>query len=80
MTPQLKCRALSALTAVFLLAALVQLPRTPLPWFDEILLVSTAQNASSGHTVTPSVLAAFPHSSRYDLFYGPVIFWIGAVS
>lgn len=65
-------------TVVALLLALVELPRTPLPWFDEILLVSAARSAASGHPAVPSVLSAFPHTMRSDLFYGPVPFWIGS--
>lgn len=65
-------------TAMALLAALVELPRTPLPWFDEILLVSAARSATLGHPAAPSVLYMFPHTMRSDLFYGPVVFWIGS--
>jgi 4-amino-4-deoxy-L-arabinose transferase-like glycosyltransferase len=60
--------------------ALVELPRTPLPWFDEILLVSAARSATMSHPAVPSVLSSFPHTMRSDLFYGPLCFWIGSAS
>jgi 4-amino-4-deoxy-L-arabinose transferase-like glycosyltransferase len=66
--------------AVALLLALVELPRSPLPWFDEVLLVSAARSAASGHPAVPSVLNSFPHTMRSDLFYGPVPFWLGAAT
>lgn len=70
----------SGLAALALLLALWQLPRTPLPWFDEVLLVSTSRSVAAGHSAVPSVLSDFPHTGRYDLFYGPVIFWIGSAT
>lgn len=70
----------AAVTAVTLVMALVELPRTPLPWFDEILLVSAARSATMSHPAVPSVLSSFPHTMRSDLFYGPVSFWIGSAS
>jgi hypothetical protein len=63
-----------------LLLALVELPRTPLPWYDEILMVSAARSATLDHPAVPSVLDAFPHTMRSDLFYGPVVFWIGSAA
>ena len=68
----------ASVAAVALVMALVELPRTPLPWCDEMLLVSAARSATLGHQAIPSVLDAFPHTMRSDLFYGPVVFWIGS--
>jgi len=68
----------ATVAAFALLLALVELPRTPLPWYDEILLVSAARSATLGHPAMPSVLDAFPHTMRSDLFYGPVVFWMGS--
>ena len=63
-----------------LLLALVELPRTPLPWGDEMLLVSTAAAIRDGNPGIPSVLNAFPHTGHVDLFEGSVPFWVGAAS
>lgn len=67
-----------SMTAIALVMALVELPRTPLPWYDEILLVSAARSAALSHPAVPSVLSSFPHTMRSDLFYGPMSFWIGS--
>lgn len=71
---------LAGLASVALLIALIQLPRTPLPWGDEVLFVSTARAIAAGQPGVPSVLADFPHTGRLDLFYGSIPFWVGAGS
>jgi len=58
----------ATVAAFALLLALVELPRTPLPWYDEILLVSAARSATLGHPAMPSVLDAFPQTMGLPLF------------
>ncbi|HLV87209.1 MAG TPA: hypothetical protein VKV39_09560 [Candidatus Sulfotelmatobacter sp.] len=65
---------LAALALVFML---LMLPRSPLPWLDEILLSSTCSSILRGGPTVPTVMGAFPHTSRMDLFYGPVGFFLG---
>jgi len=67
-------------TAIALTLGLCQLSRTPLPWVDEILWVSSAKSVGSTGIGTPSVLLQFPKTGRFDIFYGPVPFWLGALS
>ncbi|MGB0014042.1 MAG: hypothetical protein WBQ03_20760 [Candidatus Sulfotelmatobacter sp.] len=52
---------------------LLLLPRSPLPWLDEILFASTSLSIVRGGPPVPTVLAAFPHTLRIDLFYGPLV-------
>jgi 4-amino-4-deoxy-L-arabinose transferase-like glycosyltransferase len=66
-------------TAAALAGMLLLLPRSPLPWLDETLFASTALSMVRGGPPTPTVLAAFPHIIRVDLFYGPVIGFLGAL-
>lgn len=66
-------------TAAALVVILLLLPRSPLPWLDETLFASTALSIVRGGPSTPTVLAAFPHIIRIDLFYGPVICFLGAL-
>jgi hypothetical protein len=68
-----------ALTIAGLLPLFIALDRTPIPWIDEVLWVSTSLSVVNGHSATPSVLEAFPRTGRFDLFYGPVGIEIGAV-
>src|ERR1700677_2847764 len=60
---------LIALAALILIRLL--LPRSPLPWFDEIFLASAALSMAHGGAAVPSVLGAFPHTGSVNLFYGP---------
>ena len=57
---------------------LLFLPRSPLPWLDEIFFASTSLSVVRGGTAVPTVLAAFPQTHRADLFYGPVTFFLGS--
>jgi 4-amino-4-deoxy-L-arabinose transferase-like glycosyltransferase len=66
-------------TAAALVGMLLLLPRSPLPWLDETLFASTALSMVRGGAPTPTVLAAFPHIIRVDLFYGPMIGFLGAL-
>ena len=68
---------LIALVALVLM--LLFLPRSPLPWFDEIIFASTSLSIVRGGPPVPTVLAAFPHTIRADLFYGPLICFLGSL-
>jgi hypothetical protein len=68
---------LIALAALVLM--LLFLPRSPLPWFDEIIFASTSLSIVRGGPPVPTVLAAFPHTIRADLFYGPLICFLGSL-
>ena len=52
---------------------LLMLPRSPLPWLDEIFYASAALAVVQGGLPIPTVMAAFPHTIRLDLLYGPTI-------
>ncbi len=67
-------------SVVALLLILLSLPRSPLPWLDEIFYVSGALSAARGAPPVPSVMASFPHTVRMDLLYGPLMFWLGSLS
>ena len=58
---------------------LVGLDRTPVPWYDEVLMASTSISVANGHPATPAILAAFPKTGRLDLFFGPVGIKLGAL-
>ena len=45
---------------------------------DEVLWASTSLSIINGQAAKPSVLDAFPATGRFDLFYGPVGFCLGA--
>jgi hypothetical protein len=66
-----------ALLALF--PMLLFLPRSPLPWLDEIFFASTSLALVRGASPVATVLAAFPHTIRADLFYGPLIFFLGSL-
>jgi 4-amino-4-deoxy-L-arabinose transferase-like glycosyltransferase len=66
-------------TAVALLLLLLILPRSPLPWLDEIFYASAALAVVRGGPPVPTVLAAFPHTLRLDLLYGPMISFLGSL-
>ena len=63
--------------AVALLLLLLILPRSPLPWWDEIFYASAALAAARGGPAVPIVMGAFPHTIRIDLLYGPMISFLG---
>jgi 4-amino-4-deoxy-L-arabinose transferase-like glycosyltransferase len=69
---------LVTLTILGLLPLFIAQSRTPIPWIDEALWASTSISVIHGQPATPSVLGAFPGSGRFDLFYGPVGFKLGA--
>lgn len=58
---------------------LLFLPRSPLPWLDETFFASTSLAVARGGPPIPTVLGAFPHTGRVDLFYGPLVFFLGSV-
>jgi hypothetical protein len=64
---------------VALVVMLLFLPRSPLPWLDEMLFASASLSLVRGGQPVPTVLAAFPHTIRVDLFYGPLICFIGSL-
>ena len=66
--------AIVALVLIFLF-----LPRSPLPWLDEIFFASTSLAVVRGGPPIPTVLGAFPHTGRVDLFYGPLVFFLGSL-
>jgi hypothetical protein len=67
-TKPLFCLAASAL----LLAGIwIGIARSPLPWVDEVLWASAAHHYSLARGAVPSVLADYPGTGRFDLFYGP---------
>jgi 4-amino-4-deoxy-L-arabinose transferase-like glycosyltransferase len=68
---------LIALVALVLM--LLFLPRSPLPWLDEIFFASTSLSIVRGGPPVATVLAAFPHTVRADLFYGPLVFFLGSI-
>ncbi len=68
---------LVTLAALFLM--LLSLPRSPLPWLDEMLFASTSLAIARGGPPVPTVLAAFPHTLRIDLFYGPLVRFLGSL-
>ena len=68
---------LVTLAALFLM--LLSLPRSPLPWLDEMLFASTSLSIVRGGPPVPTVLAAFPHTLRIDLFYGPLVCFLGSL-
>jgi hypothetical protein len=57
---------------VALLLMFFSLARSPLPWLDEALISSTSLSMVRGGPPVPTVMGAFPHTSRFDLFYGPL--------
>ena len=61
-----------ALAILGLLLLLMVLPRSPLPWYDEVLMQSTALSIARGKAAVPSVLGAFPTVRSFGLFFGPV--------
>lgn len=61
-----------------LVAILLYLPRSPLPWFDEFYFASAALGVVRGGRAVPTTFAAFPHVGRLDLLYGPVIPFLGS--
>jgi hypothetical protein len=63
--------------ALFLM--LLSLPRSPLPWLDEMLFASTSLSIVRGGPPVPTVLAAFPHTMRIDIFYGPLVCFLGSL-
>lgn len=66
--------ALLALGSILLL-----LPRSPLPWLDEIFYASAALAVAQGGPPIPTIMAAFPHTIRLDLLYGPMIPFLGSL-
>lgn len=66
--------ALVAMALTFLI-----LPRSPLPWLDEIFFASTSLAVARGGPPVATVLGAFPHTARADLFYGPLVFFLGSI-
>jgi hypothetical protein len=66
-------------TTVALLLILVMLPRSPLPWWDEIFYASAALAAARGGPPVASVMGAFPHTMRIDLLYGPMMTFLGSL-
>lgn len=66
------------ITAVALLLLLLILPRSPLPWWDEIFYASAALAAARGGPPVATVMGAFPHTIRIDLLYGPMISFLGS--
>ena len=69
---------INILTIIGVLPLFIALDRTPIPWIDEVLWASTSLSVINGHEGKPSVLDAFPDTGRFDLFYGPVGFYLGA--
>ncbi|MGA8273954.1 MAG: hypothetical protein WB919_20490 [Candidatus Sulfotelmatobacter sp.] len=65
--------------AVALLVLLLILPRSPLPWWDEIFYASAALAAARGGPPVATVMGAFPHTIRIDLLYGPIISFLGSL-
>jgi len=61
-----------------LASLLIILPRSPLPWFDEIFMESTALSIVRGHGPVPTVLGAFSGIKSLSLFFGPVALAVGA--
>ena len=66
-------------TVLVLLLTLVMLPRSPLPWWDEIFYASAALAAARSGPPVASVMAAFPHTMRIDLLYGPMMTFLGSL-
>jgi hypothetical protein len=66
-------------TAVAMLLLLLILPRSPLPWWDEIFYASAALAAARGGPPIATVMGAFPHTIRIDLLYGPMISFLGSL-
>jgi 4-amino-4-deoxy-L-arabinose transferase-like glycosyltransferase len=65
-------------TALALFLLLLILPRSPLPWWDEIFYASAALAAARGGPAVATVMGAFPHTVRIDLLYGPMISFLGS--
>jgi hypothetical protein len=66
--------AVGALVSILLL-----LPRSPLPWLDEIFYASASLAIVRGGKAVPTIMGAFPHTLRLDLLYGPLISFLGSV-
>jgi 4-amino-4-deoxy-L-arabinose transferase-like glycosyltransferase len=64
---------------VAMVLILLFLPRSPLPWLDETFFASTSLAVARGGPPIPTVLGAFPHTGRVDLFYGPLVFFLGSL-
>ncbi len=62
-----------------LFSLLLLLPRSPLPWLDEIFYASAALAVVRGGPPVPTIMAAFPHTLRLDLLYGPMISLLGSL-
>jgi len=70
---------INLLTIAGILPLFIALDRTPIPWVDEVLWASTSLSIVNGHAAKPSVLDVFPGTGRFDLFYGPVGIYLGAL-
>jgi 4-amino-4-deoxy-L-arabinose transferase-like glycosyltransferase len=66
-------------TLVAMVVIFMFLPRSPLPWLDETFFASTSLAVARGGPPIPTVLGAFPHTGRVDLFYGPLVFFLGSL-
>jgi Dolichyl-phosphate-mannose-protein mannosyltransferase len=58
---------------------LLFLPRSPLPWLDEVYYASAALAVVRGGPSVPTIFGAFPHVARIDLLYGPLISFLGSL-
>lgn len=67
------------ITLLALGSILLMLPRSPLPWLDEIFYASAALAVAQGGPPIPTIMAAFPHTVRLDLLYGPMIPFLGSL-
>ena len=67
--------------ALFLILLSLSWPisRSPLPWIDEVVFASAAGNFHWRTGATPAVLADFPGTGRFDLFYGPAALGLASV-
>jgi hypothetical protein len=66
-------------TFALLILFLLMLPRDPLPWLDETLFASASLSVLRGGPAVPTIMGAFPHTGRFDLLYGPLLFMIGTL-
>ena len=64
---------------LILLSLSLPISRSPLPWVDEVLWTSAANNFHSHTGAIPNVLADFPGTGRFDLFYGPASLGLASV-
>jgi hypothetical protein len=69
----------AAITVAVLLLAYIPIVRVHQSWEDEVYWASTCLSMLRHDGPTPSVLADYPSPQSPLYFYGPTLFWLGAL-